>query len=653
MLGSLLTLLLSLLAVTWQMGRHAEAGLLRQAQDRQLAEAERTSAALAHGLSALTAGLAHFADITGPARWSDPEAVADDLARQLMPGTALSSVFVGQSSPLRWAYADSAGVRQPGFVISDLEVVREAVAQRRPVLSGPVAGPISGEPVVVLAYPVQREGQVIAVIGAALRLASRDLLADLLAAPSAGREQQIHLTDRLGLMLTHASRLGLARPMAEDPELAEAWQAWQERGADSAQKPAAVWIDAGHVRAVAPVPGWPWLVWQSVSRSELVAPLAEARQRAIVDAALLAGAATLLLAIFLGWQLQPLKRLEHHAAAMLAGQDAGEWPRADGEVGRLTRTLHHLWAERSQMESFNAQVLQKLGSVMSAAPVGLAFTRNQSFELVSEELCRLLGRSESEVVGQRTQMIFVSNEDYAALGPEVASAFAQGRPYSGEWQMLRADGTRFWARLRARPVAPDQLDAGTIWSLNDVSEQVAARRQLEHAAHHDALTGVVNRKGFELALQSVFDAQPGSRPASLVMVDLDHFKLVNDTAGHAAGDAMLVAVAQAIASRVRETDVVVRLGGDEFALLLQHCAHERALSVAEKVREAITDLALTWEAHTLRVGASLGVAELGEHHVSAAQWMAQADAACYEAKRNGRGRVRLARPELRVMTGGG
>jgi diguanylate cyclase (GGDEF)-like protein len=111
-------------------------------------------------------------------------------------------------------------------------------------------------------------------------------------------------------------------------------------------------------------------------------------------------------------------------------------------------------------------------------------------------------------------------------------------------------------------------------------------------------------------------------------------------------------VAQAIASRVRATDIVVRLGGDEFALLLPHCPHERALGVAEKVREAITDLALTWEAHTLRVGASLGVAELGEHHESAAQWMAQADAACYEAKRHGRGRVRAARPELKVMHGG-
>jgi diguanylate cyclase len=107
-----------------------------------------------------------------------------------------------------------------------------------------------------------------------------------------------------------------------------------------------------------------------------------------------------------------------------------------------------------------------------------------------------------------------------------------------------------------------------------------------------------------------------------------------------------------VATRVRGTDIVVRLGGDEFALLLPHCPHERALGVAEKVREAIADLALTWEAHTLRVGASLGVAELGEHHESAAQWMAQADAACYEAKRQGRGRVRLARPDLRVMTGG-
>jgi diguanylate cyclase (GGDEF)-like protein/PAS domain S-box-containing protein len=648
--GSLLALLLTLAAVTWQMARHAERGLLQQAEQRQLSDADLASAAVGRSLDVLKARLAAIAAQTPAADWEQPEAVTQALVRGLMPGSPFASVFAGQPGTQRWIYGDSAGLRDPGFKLADIAVVREVLEQRRAMVSAPVIGRLSGEPVVVLAQPVIRDGEVAAVFGGALRLASRDPLRDLVAMPVAATDRGLVVSDRDGRLLVHADRQRLARPMAEDPALAEAWAAWQARDVRDQR---AVWTDERHVRAVAPVPGTPWLVWLSTPRSELVAPLVAARQQALVDAVVLAGLFTVLLAVFLGWQFKPLQRLERHAACLLAGQDAGEWPRADGEIGRLTRTLHHLWAERTQMEAFNAQVLQKLGSVMSAAPVGLAFTRNQSFELVSEELCRLLGRPESEVVGQRTQMIFLSNEDYAALGPQVASAFAAGHSYSGEWQLLRSDGSRFWALLRARPVAPERPEAGTIWSINDVSEQVAARRQLEHAAHHDALTGVVNRQGFELTLQALFEAQPGSRPASLVMIDLDHFKPINDTAGHAAGDAMLVAVAQAISTRVRDTDIVVRLGGDEFALLLPHCPHERALGVAEKVREAITDLALTWEAHTLRVGASLGVAELAEHHESVAQWMAQADAACYEAKRLGRGRVRLARPDLRVMSSGG
>jgi diguanylate cyclase len=649
LLGSLLTLLLTLIAVTWQMTRHAEQGLLRQAEMRHLADVDAASANIGHSLDLLKARLAATAEQTPADDWRDPERAVQSLARGLMPGTPFASMFAGQPKQRRWAYADQAGVRNPGFTIADFEVVRDAVEQRRPIISSPVVGRLSGEPVIVLAQPVLRDGEVTAVFGGALRLASRDPLRELMASSTPTTPRGMVVSDRNGILLMHADRQRLARSMTEDPSLGDAWATWQ---AHHALDQRAVWTDAEHVWAVSRVPGTTWLVWLSSSRSELVAPLVDARQRAMLDAAVVAGLFTLLLGAFLGWQLQPLLRLERHAAGLLAGQESGAWPRADGEIGRLTRTLHHLWAERTQMEAFNAQVLQKLSSVMSAAPVGLAFTRSQCFELVSEELCRLLGRPESEIIGQRTQMIFLSNEDYASLGPQVGAAFAAGQPYSGEWQLLRADGSRFWGLLRARPVSSERPEAGTIWSINDVSEQVVARRQLAHAAHHDALTGVVNRQGFELALQTLFEAQPGSRPASLVMIDLDHFKPINDTAGHAAGDAMLVAVAQAIATRVRGTDIVVRLGGDEFALLRPHCPHERALGVAEKVREAIADLALTWEAHTLRVGASLGVAELGEHHESAAQWMAQADAACYEAKRQGRGRVRLARPDLRVMTGG-
>lgn len=650
MLGSLLAMLAALALVTLLMQFHAEQGLLSQAEGRGRDEAERTAAALAHGVAELQLRVAQAIQAMPQTVVDDPHRAAATLASQVLPSTPLASVFFGHVGAREWMYADAAGTRQFETQDGDSSLAQRTIATGRPDITLPLQGRVTGEPVVALTVPLLRNGNVFAIAGASLRMASRDLVDDLLARSSFARSEKLRVTDLDGRMLSHRERARLLAPISSDIEHASGWSHWRAQGGNDS---ALAWSDDDAVRAVVQVPGLPWLVWVAQPREELLAPLAAAQRRVLADAAIVAGVFTLALGAFVGWQLRPLRRLERHAAGLLAGHAGGDWPQADGEIGRLARTLHHLWAERTQMESFNAQVMQKLGSVMAAAPVGLAFTRNQHFELVSEEMCRLLGHSEPDILGQRTQMIFVSNEDYAALGPQVAASFAQGNSYSGEWQLLRADGSRFWGLLRARPVLPGDAAAGTIWSLNDVSEQVAARRQLEHAAHHDALTGVVNRQGFELALQSLFESQPGSRPASLVMIDLDHFKPINDTAGHAAGDAMLVAVAQAIASRVRETDLVVRLGGDEFALLLAHCPHDRALVVAEKVRDAITNLSLTWEAHTLRVGASLGVAELGEHHESAAQWIAQADAACYEAKRQGRGRVRLARPDLRVVTSAG
>ncbi len=136
------------------------------------------------------------------------------------------------------------------------------------------------------------------------------------------------------------------------------------------------------------------------------------------------------------------------------------------------------------------------------------------------------------------------------------------------------------------------------------------------------------------------------------MIDLDHFKPINDTAGHAAGDAMLKAVAAAITSHVRAGDLVVRLGGDEFALLLERCPQDVAMRVAENVRSAITAITLPWENRILRVGASAGVASLAEHTPDMDAWVAEADAACYRVKAEGRGAVRAAVPTLLRVVGG-
>jgi diguanylate cyclase (GGDEF)-like protein/PAS domain S-box-containing protein len=656
--GMLVGLLLGMSVTAWQLTARAERGLLQQAQLREQREARAAAAAVGRRLAQMRDALVRVGDQLEPAMLDDAGRLARLFERQPLLRAQFSNVFAADATGRVLVHVDGAGARHPAISIGDGDDFQRAMREWRSVISTSLTDRVSDEPVAVVMHPVAFDDGRVALIGGALRLASQDLLQafglrDLTPGGLApGEEPLLVLADADGRVLSHPHRGRLLTALADEPRLAGAFGQWVAHGRPPAADPAR-WSGRGDLVAMAVDPVTGWQVWRAVPESVFLEALRDARTLALRDAALLAAAIAVLLAAFLAWQLRPLAQLERRAAAMLTGGAGDDWPEGDGEIGRLARTLRHVWVERTQVEAFNAEVLRKLGSVMAAAPVGLAFTRAQCFELVSDELCHLLCTPPQQLLGRPTQSIFVSNEDFAALGRQVGEAFGRGRPYSGEWPILRADGTRFWGLLRARPVTADDPQAGTIWSVTDVSEQVAARRALEHAALHDALTGVVNRQGFEQALQAAFDGQPGTRPTTLVMLDLDHFKPINDTAGHAAGDAMLVAVAQAIASRVRATDTVVRLGGDEFALLLPHCDHERALEVAEKVREAIADLALTWEAHTLRVGASLGVAELAEHHESAAQWLAQADAACYDAKRAGRGTVRLARGALRAVVSGG
>jgi diguanylate cyclase (GGDEF)-like protein/PAS domain S-box-containing protein len=361
-----------------------------------------------------------------------------------------------------------------------------------------------------------------------------------------------------------------------------------------------------------------------------------------------------LMLMTLWWLLRPLTQLEHRAQSLFdAGSDphAG-WPEGVTEISRLARALRHIGAERAQLETFNAAVLGKLTSVMAAAPVGIAFTREQRFDLVSAEFCRLFGRTQEQLLGQPLQIVFSSNADYQSLGPQMQQAFEAGEAYVGEWQMLRADGTVFWARLCGRPVDVHAPQAGTSWTLNDIDHHVAERAQLEWSATHDVLTGLANRKGFDQRLERVFAARPRSMPVAVVVIDLDHFKPINDSAGHAAGDAMLKAVAAAIVSHVRAGDLVVRLGGDEFALLLERCPPEVAMRVAENVRSAIADISLPWQSRQLQVGASAGLASLTEQMPDTAAWPGEADAACYKAKADGRGVIRAAQQQLLRVVGG-
>ncbi len=549
---------------------------------------------------------------------------------------------------------DSQGVRPAPIDISDRTYFHRSRTERRPLVSELVVSRVSQEVAVLVTQPLPQDAGL--VVGA-LRLRTRNLLAGLaegqgnrLAPPAAsahaagaaepGEALLVMLTDAHGRVLAHPNPELIGAPMSAEPGLAAAVDRWRQAGAPV--EPAGLDVsDSQHLVAVAGVAGPDWLVWRSTPRSTVLAPLARARSETRFWALGLALTLSLALLGLLALLLRPLSKLEARAERLFdPGLDpqAG-WPGAGGEIGRLERVLRRVGGERAALEATNHRVLQRLESVMAAAPVGIAFARQGRFELVSHPLCQLLGRDESQLLGQPAQLIFASNEDYLHLQQGLALALDNGQAYSGEWQLLHASGRPFWARLRAQPVDAADPAAGTIWTANDITQEISTRQALEWAAHHDPLTGLANRAAFDERVARLFAALPRSLPAALVLLDLDRFKPINDQHGHAAGDAMLRAVAAVATPRVRPGDLLVRLGGDEFAVVLERCSAEAAQRVAEDLRSAIANLRLPWAEQLLSVDASAGLAMLDEHTPDAAAWVAAADRACYEAKAAGRGRV--------------
>jgi diguanylate cyclase (GGDEF)-like protein/PAS domain S-box-containing protein len=188
---------------------------------------------------------------------------------------------------------------------------------------------------------------------------------------------------------------------------------------------------------------------------------------------------------------------------------------------------------------------------------------------------------------------------------------------------------------------------GAVMVFHDVSKERRLHRALHYQACHDALTGLINRREFENRLTVAVEAARLDAHARhvLLYLDLDQFKLVNDTCGHPAGDLLLKQITGVLQSRVRGVDTLARLGGDEFGILLQDCSLEQALRIAENLRQAIRDYRFSWQDGVLAIGVSIGIVEITQEIPTVANVMSAADVACYAAKDSGRNRVQLYKPD--------
>lgn len=259
----------------------------------------------------------------------------------------------------------------------------------------------------------------------------------------------------------------------------------------------------------------------------------------------------------------------------------------------------------------------------------------------------LTGWTMAEACGRPLSEVFqIVNEQNREPAPDpVARCLQQGKivGLANHSILIGRHGQEYHIDDSAAPIrGRDGRVLGAVLVFHDITEHRRLTRQLEYDATHDALTGLINRVEFERRLERALTSaqQYGSRHA-LCYLDLDQFKIVNDTAGHAAGDELLRQIHTILSGMFRERDTLARIGGDEFGLLLDNCPLERAQTIAQAVVSNIHSHRFHWEGRTYQIGVSIGLVPITAEVKDTAQLLTQADVACYIAKETGRNRVHL------------
>ena len=260
---------------------------------------------------------------------------------------------------------------------------------------------------------------------------------------------------------------------------------------------------------------------------------------------------------------------------------------------------------------------------------------------------RLTGWSAAEAKGRHVDEIFAIADEQTSEKLEnplaVCSTHARPAGLGSSALLTSRDGRQYGIDQNAAPIRTKSGDlAGFVLVFRDVSETRRMAGEMTYRSTHDQLTGLINRAEFETRLARALQrAKDDGSEHTLLYIDLDQFKVVNDTCGHAVGDHLLRQVARLLADTVRSTDTLARLGGDEFAIILEGCAGPRAQVVAQKICDRMDDFRFMHDEKRCRIGASIGLVPIYEGWGGiSAVWQA-ADTACYAAKEAGRGRVHV------------
>jgi diguanylate cyclase (GGDEF)-like protein/PAS domain S-box-containing protein len=269
--------------------------------------------------------------------------------------------------------------------------------------------------------------------------------------------------------------------------------------------------------------------------------------------------------------------------------------------------------------------------------------RNGAFLQTNAALSDMVGYDPDEMLSMQVSTL-VHPDDRRVLEGQ------QTGPLGGtdnDRRLIRADGTIIWASVRLASIVDQAGEAGfTLAQIIDITERRRSDAELFHLANHDPLTGLLNRRSFEAALEAhVARTRRYGPDGALLFVDIDHFKSVNDAHGHHLGDEVIVAVSNAMRTRLRSTDIIARVGGDEFAVLLPTGGADVVRHVADMLVEILRSDIANVGGQELELTASIGLALFDGAGLSADEMLIKADLAMYDAKARGRDQWAETRPQ--------
>lgn len=272
---------------------------------------------------------------------------------------------------------------------------------------------------------------------------------------------------------------------------------------------------------------------------------------------------------------------------------------------------------------------------------------DQKIVFTNRALEKMFGYEPGEMLGEHVSILNAPGDNSPSeTARQIMTELNASGYWRGEIENIKKDGSRFWCSATISSF--EHPEFGKVWLSvhTDITLRKSLNEKISYQASHDSLTGLTSRNEFERVAKAAIDrAAADNSEHAMCFVDLDQFKVINDTCGHQAGDELLRQLANVIQNKVRHSDTLARLGGDEFAILIENCGLRQAKKIADTVLNAIADYQFVWENRVFRVGASMGLVAIDETTATFTNLYKQADAACYLAKDLGRNRIYVFRPD--------